>query len=456
MKILILGTNYEVEALIDELNTDNNEITVISADTEKLEQIQEQYDLKTICGVPTYPKTLEQANIMLCDLIIAITNSDEQNMLACFMAGQLYKVPTKIAKITSLDYLSTSENLQKGLHIDFIINPVELVTNYLQDLLEYPDVLELVNLSNGLLKMVSIKVEPESSLVNNKFSQLSKRLPNVTAKIVAIFRDDQAINLASDSVILANDEVFILSKPQDLLTIISKFHTIHSKGKNIMIAGGGAIGLSLAKKLEKRCNVKIIEKKLSRLNQLSLELNFATILSGDVVDQELLLEESISEIEEFISLTSRDEDNIVSAMLAKKLGVARTIAIINRTNFVELLSKSYIDVGISPNLLTVDKILQNIKSKDVISRHSLKNKSFEVIESVATGDPYNSKIIGKKIDNIKWPEQIVIGAVVREGQIYFDVNELFIQAKDHFVIFLHDRSCFYEIEQLFSSELKIL
>jgi len=381
-------------------------------------------------------------------------------MLACKVAHTLFRTPTKIARVRSADYLKDSETLfsQEALAVDMCISPEQLVTDYIRRLIEYPGALQVVDFADGRVRLVGVRAYYGGPLVSRQLKELPKHLPaGVDARVAAIYRRGRAILPEGDTIIEAEDEVFFVAASEHIPKIIAELRRHDKPVKRVMLAGGGNIGLRLAKALEDKVQVKLIEKDKSRAQQLAVELEHAIVLVGDAASESLLNEENIDDIDVFCAITNDDEANILSAMLAKRLGAAKALVLINRMAYVDLVEEnSAVDIAISPQQSTVSALLAHVRRGDVVKVHTLRRGAAEAIEAVAHGDARNSKVVGKRIDEIKMPAGTTIGAIVRGEQVIIIHHDTVIEAEDHLILFIVDKKKTREVEKLFQVGLGFL
>ena len=457
MKILILGAGQVGSSVAANLVSEDNDITVIDTDARILQALSERLDLQTVNGVASYPSVLEKAGAKDADMIIAVTNSDETNMVACQVAYTLFHTPTKIARVRNIEYIKNpSLFAQEALPIDVHISPEQLVTEYVERLIRVPGALQVLDFANGNAQMVAVRVAPGSLLIGRQIGELGKQLPTIDFRIVSIFRGVGAIIPDGETVIMENDEVFIIGAPKDIHSLLKSIRLIDKPVKRIMIAGGGNIGLRLASALEKNYQVKLIEHNSKQAQRASEILENTIVLQGDAADEELLIEENIDEIDVFFGLTNADEANIISCMLAKKLGAKKVMSLINRAAYVDLVQSDVIDIAISPQQTTIGALLAHIRRGDVVVVHSLRRGAAEAIEAIAHGDRKSSKVVGRKIEEISLPPDTSIGAIVRDNEVLIAHHDTIIQADDHVILLVADKKHLPKVEQLFQVSVTFL
>ena len=457
MKIIILGAGQVGSSVAANLCSEANDITVIDSNPECLQGLSERYDLRTVVGIASHPSVLARAGAKDADMIIAVTNSDEINMIACQIAYTLYHTPTKIARVRNNEYLkNTNLFAQEALPIDVLISPEQIITEYIERLIDYPGALQVLDFTNGRAQMVAVSAFYSGPLVGKKISELGKMLPQIEFRVVAIFRAGKSIIPDGHTEIAANDEVFFIGSPKHIRTLMKTIRSMEKAAKRIVISGGGNIGMRLAQALEDRYQVKVIELNNQRAQIVSDQLKKTIVLQGDAADEDLLLEENIEETDVFCALTNADEANIISSMLAKRLGAKKVMALINRAAYVDLVQSNVIDIAISPQQATIGSLLAHVRKGDVVVVHSLRRGAAEAIEAIAHGDIHSSKVVGKKIEEIKLPHQTTIGAIVRGENVIIAHHDTEIEAEDHVILLVADKRQVPELEKLFQVGITFL
>ena len=450
MKIIILGAGQVGSSVASILAGEANDITLVDQDQSVLQDLQDRYDLRTVVGKASHPDVLERAGAEDADMILAVTNSDETNMVACQIAYTLFHTPTKIARVRAVEYLSHQHIFtQDALPVDVLISPEQLVTDYIHRLIEQPGALQVLDFAGGLVSLVAVKAYYGGSLVGHELKTLRDHMPGIDTRVAAIFRGDSAIMPSGDSVIEADDEVFFIAAKKHIRAVMSELRKLERPTKSVLLAGGGNIGKRLAKALEDNYQVKIIEHNPSCAARISEELDKTIVLLGDSADEELLLEENIESTDVFCALTNDDEANILSAMLAKQMGATRVMSLINRPAYVDLMESGAIDIAISPQQATISGLLTHIRRGDVVVAHSLRRGVAEAIEAVAHGDGRTSKVVGRRVEEIKLPSGTTIGAIVRDDEVIIAHHDTAIESEDHVIMFLADKKQIAEVERLF-------
>lgn len=451
MKILILGAGQVGSTVAANLASEANDITLVDMNETVLSELRDRLDIQTVCGRGSHPNILEQAGAADADLLIAVTNSDETNMVACQIAHSLYHTPTKIARVRSKEYLRHDGLFNAdNIPVDVIISPEQIISSYIERLIEYPGALQVLDFADGRVQLVGIRAYYGGPLVGHEIRALRDHVPGVDTRVAAIFRRGQGIVPEGNRVIEADDEVFFIAAREHIKTVMSELRKLDRSARRIMLAGGGNIGHRLARALEQKHQVKVLEHNLDRARYLSQKLGKAIVLHGDSADEELLQEENVDQMDVFCSLTNDDEANILSAMLAKKLGARKVMSLINRPAYVDLVeNQEAIDVAISPQLITIGALLTHVRRGDVVAVHSLRRGAAEAIEIVAHGDSKTSRVVGKTVEEIILPEGATIGAIVRGDEVLMGHHDIRIETDDHLIVFLLDKHKIPLVEKLF-------
>jgi trk system potassium uptake protein TrkA len=468
LKIVILGAGQVGSTLAESLVSEQNDITVVDHQAPRLKDLQDRLDLRTVVGNAAHPTTLVEAGLEDADMLIAVTQTDETNLVACKIAAKLFNTPTRIARVRSRSIVARPELLaDDGFAVDYAISPEDIVTEYITRLIEFPEALQVLDFAGGRVTMVAMRAVEGGPLVGHPLKDLRRHVPSVDARVTAIFRGDQAIIPDGDTVVRAGDEVFLLADTEHIRQVMRELRKMDKPVKRVMIAGGGNIGLRLARALEGHYQVKIIEFAKPRAEYIASQLNSALVLHGDATDEELLENENIGEMDLFLSLTNDDENNIMSALLAKRLGARRVVALINRRSYAELMQGGQIDIAISPAQATIGKLLQHIRRGDVVAVHSLRRGAAEALELVAHGDAKTCKVIGKKVEEIQLPRGAAIGAIVRrlarpevvrvddlvaaerDSEVIMAHHDTVIQPDDHVIMFVANKRMIPKVEKLF-------
>ena len=454
MKILILGAGQVGSTVAESLVNEANDITVVDTDTEKLHQLQDRLDLRTLTGNAGHPSVLEQAGIADTDMLLAVTQSDEVNMVACKLAASLYNTPTRIARIRSADFLARPEVFSKeNFCVDFSICPEQILTDYIVKLIEFPEALQVQKFSQGKASLVAVRAFQGGPLVGRPLSFLRTNMPQVDTRVAAIFRKDGPLIPEGTTVIEDGDEIFFIAATDNIRSVLKEMRRMDKPSKRVMIVGGGNIGLRLAKALEHDYQVKLIEYSKKSCQKLAGELTSTLVLNGDGTDEKLLHQEHIGEVDVFCALTNDDENNIMSALLAKQGGAGKVIALINRSAYVDLLQGGKIDIALSPAHVTIGSLLAYVRQGDVAAVHSLRRGAAEVLELVVHGDRQSSRVVGRRIDEIDLPRGATIGAIVRGEEVIMGHHDLVIEAEDHVIVFVIDKVMVRKVEKLFQVKI---
>ncbi|MFS2198171.1 MULTISPECIES: Trk system potassium transporter TrkA [unclassified Pseudomonas] len=451
MKIIILGAGQVGGSLAEHLASEANDITVVDTDGERLRDLGDRLDIRTVQGRGSFPTVLRQAGADDADMLVAVTNSDETNMVACQVAHTLFHTPTKIARVREAAYLTREEQLfqNEAIPVDVLISPEQVVTNYIKRLIEHPGALQVIDFAEGKAQLVAVRAYYGGPLVGQQLRQLREHMPNVETRVAAIFRRDRPILPQGDTVIEADDEVFFIAAKANIRAVMSEMRRLDETYKRIVIAGGGQIGERLAEAIESRYQVKVIEMNPARCRHLSDHLDSTVVLQGSASDRDLLLEENIADADLFLALTNDDEANIMSSLLAKRLGAKKVMSIINNPAYVDLIQGGDIDIAISPQLATIGTLLAHVRRGDIVSVHSLRRGAAEAIEAIAHGDAKSSKVIGKAIENIGLPPGTTIGAIIRDEEVIIAHDDTVIETGDHVILFLVDKKHIRDVEKLF-------
>ena len=450
MKIIILGAGQVGGSVAAELASEANDITVIDTDGARLRELGDRLDIRTVQGRGSFPTVLRQAGADDADMLIAVTSSDETNMIACQIAFTLFKTPTKIARVRESAYLTRGGLFQNAaIPIDVLISPEQVVTNYIKRLIDNPGALQVLDFAEGKVQLVAVRAYYGGPLVGQELRFLREHMPGVDTRVAAIFRKNRPILPQGDTIIEADDEVFFVAATPDIRAVMSELRRLEKGNKRIIIAGGGNIGERLAEAIESRYRVKIIEKNPVRADYLAQNLERTVVLCGSSSDKELLIEENIEEVDIFCAVTNDDEANIMSAMLAKRLGARKVMALINNPAYVDLVQGGEIDIAISPSQATIGTLLTHVRRGDIVNVYSLRRGAAEAIEAVAHGDARASRVIGKAIRDIKLPPGTTIGAIVRDDEVLIAHDATVIEADDHVVLFVIDKKHIRDVERLF-------
>ena len=450
MKIIIAGASHVGGSLAQILADEANDITLIDEDAERLRVYQDRADLRIVAGFPSHPDVLRRAEAEDADMLVALTPNDEVNMVACRVAHTLFHVPTKIARIHSTAYLENQALFEKdAVPVDVLISPEQLVAENVYRLIKYPGSLQVVEFVNGQLLLVAAKVEHGGQLLNRPIRDIPSLLSNADIRIPAIYRRDRVIIPNGSDELQAGDEVFFLAAKEQVRAMTMALHSTEKPYSRILIGGGGRTGMHLARLLKDDYEVKVIERDKQRARYLAEHLDGVIVLHGDASSEEILIEENVDSIDVFCALTSDDEDNILSAMLAKHLGARKVMSLISRPSYVNLIQSDRIDIAISPQQDSLGALLRYIRKGDVVTVHSLRHGAAEAIEGIAHGDANVSRLVGRRLDRVRVPPDVALSAVVRGDKVYMAHRDIVIESDDHVIFFLNNKRRIPEVEKLF-------
>lgn len=454
MKIIILGAGQVGSSLAASLASEANDITIVDTNVDFIRNLQEHLDVRVVIGNASYPDILAQAGAEDADMVIAVTNSDEINMIACQVAYTLFHTPTKIARVRAPEYLQEGKLFhQEALPVDVLISPEQIVTDSIHSLIDHPGALQVTDFADGRVKLVAVRAYYGGPLVGHELKTIAEHMPGIVVRVAAIFRRNRPIIPQGHTVIEVDDEVFFIADEAHIRAVTSELREQEKQVRRIMIAGGGNIGTRLARSLEKKYQVKLIERSPEQAASISESLSRTVVLRGDGADKDLLWEENINNMDVFCAITNDDQTNILAAMLAKRLGAKKVLALINRAAYVDLIQGGEIDIAVSPQQLTIGSLLTHVRRGDVVKVHSLRRGAAEAIEAVAHGDKTTSKVVGRRIDTINLPAGTTIGAIVRGEGVLMAHHDTVIEAEDHVILFLIDRNKISAVEKLFQVDV---
>ncbi len=450
MKIIILGANQVGVTLAETLAKESNDITIVDSDPERLRELKDHIDVGVVPGNPSHPDVLERAGGQDADMIIALTDNDEVNMVACRVAYSLFHTPKKICRIRASAYFSSEKLLGKhGIAVDVVISPETIVSTAIAQLLSLPGSLQVLDFADGKAQLVAVKAFYGGPLVGQEIRLLRQHMPSVDTRVAAIFRKDRPIIPEGSTVIEADDEVFFVAAKNDIRACMGELRRLDKPYKRIIIAGGGTVGLRLAEAIESLYQVKVIERNPERCKELGEHLNHAIILNGEASQRDLLIEENIADADVFIALTNDDEANIMSCLLAKQLGARKVMSLIYNAAYVDLIQGGEIDIAISPQQVMIGSLLTHVRRGDVVQVHSLRRGAAEAMEAIAHGDASSSRVVGRAVQDIDLPEGTTIGAIVRGDEVLIAHDATVIESEDHVILFLVNRKHIPEVERLF-------
>ncbi|MFC3908638.1 Trk system potassium transporter TrkA [Legionella dresdenensis] len=451
MRIVILGAGQVGGTLAENLVQENNDISLVDLNENRLKELHHRLDIQTVHGSASYPSVLIEAGIEHADMLIAVTDSDEINMIGCQVAYSLFRTPTKIARIRSQHYYNYPHLFHNDhVPVDVIISPEKLVATHIQSLITYPEATQIFDFADGKILLGTINTSPNDMMTGKSVEQLYQVLNGAEVRIMAVFRGDQSIEASPDVVIQPGDNVLFAATPKTLQQVLTA-SSQHSSQPNhrIFIAGGGHIGTSLAQALENNYQIKIVEHNNNRASSLASQLRKGTVLQGDIADRDLLLNENIEFADVFCAVTNDDEANIMSCLQAKRLGARHVMALINRPAYIELIDDSAIDQAISPQQITIGCILTKLRRGNMIKVQRLQNNEAEIIELVTHGNSHTSLVVGRSLAEIPLPPGCSAAAIIRNQRVIMATPNLLIESGDHVILLSLNRRYIRQIEALF-------
>lgn len=466
MKILILGAGRVGESVAESLVSEKNDITVVDNDPVRLRALQDRLDLRGVVGNGIQPSVLKEAGAEDTDLLIACAPLDETNLVACKVAKQRFNVPTAIARVRSPEFVDGGPLMERdGFAVDHLLCPEQTVTAYIRKLIEYPEALQVLEFAHGLVSLIAVRAVAGGPLVQHALSEIPSLVPGVDMRIVAIYRQDTVLPVLDGATrIEPGDEVFVLAATEHIGTVLGALRHRAEPVKRVMVAGGGKVGLRLARQIEGQYQLKLIEPHAARCEYLSTQLGAGTlVLNGDATDEDLLGDENVQDMDLFIGLTGDDEDNIMSCLLAKRLGARRVLAVINRRAYADLVQGTTIDIAISPSHTVIGELLAYVRRGDVEAVHSLRRGAAEALEAIVRGDRKTCKFAGRRIDEVPLPKGAQVGAIVRglhradgseagdeaKPQVLIAHHDTVVMPNDHVIIFVPRKRMVREVEKLF-------
>jgi trk system potassium uptake protein TrkA len=477
MKVIILGAGQVGASVAESLVSEENDITVVDNNAARLAQLQDKLDLRTVCGNAAHPSVLREAGAGDADLVIAVTQSDQTNLVACKLAHSVFNVPSRIARLRAEDFLADASLLApENFAVDHAICPEQVIADYIQRLIEFPEALQVMQFAAGRVCLVAVRAYEGGLLVGKPIRDMREHLPpGMDARIAAIFRDEQAISPDGKTQIRAGDEVFVLAAIEDIRPVLRELRRMMTPVRRVMIGGAGNIGLRVAAALQSRYEVKIIENRPERAELAANQLHQTLVLAGDTTDEALLDQENIDDMDIFLALTNDDENNIMSASLAKRMGCRRVVALVNRRAYAEMIQGGPIDIAISPAQVSIGSLLAHVRRGDVVAVHSLRRGAAEALEIVVHGDAQSSPVVGRRIDQIDWPPGVTVAALVRNfdqievlsvrddgtadrraGHVVVAHGETVIEAGDHVIVFCLNKKLVRRVEALFQVSVGFL
>lgn len=458
MKILIVGAGRVGSSLAQNLVNTKNDVTVVDVNRTPLADLQERFDLRTVHGDASSPAVLEAAGAHDVDLMVCCSTLDAVNLIACYLGREVFNVPRRIARLRTPYYLEHSEFSAEKFGVDHVISPEQSITDYLFHLVEFPEVMEIVDFANGLVSLLTLKVSAKSSFLKLQINQSNLNLPDSNARILEVIRKERSLSLKKSFSLERDDEVVLAVDTTEARKAIKQLHKQQHRVRNIMIAGGGHLGERLARQLANEdYHVRIIEMNEQRCHELAKVLpEDVIVLHGNSTDETLLLDEHVMDMHAFLALTDADEDNIMASLLAKRLGAEKVITLVSRQSYGELIRGSEIDIAVSPIWTTIGALMRDLKQGSVVRGHRLRQGRSEAVEYKALGDEENSKVIGRSVANIVWPKNSVLAAIVRAEQVIIPDSETVIEHEDHVIVYVSDLRAMEQVEKLFQVSALVL
>ena len=453
MKSIICGAGVVGKSIAESLSKEGLEVTVIDESRENIKKISETLDVKTIVGAVSSPTVLESAGAKNCDILIAVTKSDETNMIACQIGYTLFNIPKKIARIRQQDYLKKEwSNLynKENLPIDFIISPENEIAEAIFRRLHAPGAIDMLELADNRLKLIGLKCEKTSPILNTTLRNLSESYKNVLSNILLVIREDKKFVVNSKTTLQKNDIVYFVVDNSHFNEAMKAFGHDETESHRVVIVGGGNIGFSLSKRIEeedKNVITKLIEYNKDRSKYLASNLKSVTVINGDALDSNILEEVNISNTGNFIAVTDDDEVNILASLLAKRAGAQKCMTLVNNSSYPSLLNNIGIDITIDPSLITISTILQKLRGGKIRSVYTLGDGFGEVIEAEIL---VNSAFANNKLKDMNLPKNIRVGAISREDKIIIPNSETIFQVNDD-VVFFSETNCVKKLEKLLSN-----
>ncbi len=449
MNIVVLGASTVGTALVEHLVKEGHDIIVIDSDVNLLKNLQSRFDIQTFAGHGSYPRVLRGAGVAQADMIIAVTDSDELNMVACMLAYLLFNTPIKIARVHSEHYaLRNTALLNENLAIDLFISPEQEVIGYIKAIIDHPGAFKVISFAEGRVKLIGVKPFYGGNLFGKTLDKIQDVLPGVSFRIAAIFRNQQSIALTGSTTIEIEDEVYFIAPSEYVEMVLGALRPLDKPNQRILIAGGGNIGFGLASVLEYDYQVKVMDRRSEQCQFLSEVLERSTVLLGDATDKDLLVNENIEDMDVFCALTDNGEVNIIASVQAKQLGARKTIALMTKPAYRDLIQEKEISVTISPEEATVSSILMYVRGRDIIAAHALKEEA-EVVEVIARGDENTSHTIGRKVCEINLPEGVSVSLIVRGDEVILPEDQTVIEVNDHMIVFVANKQYAAQLGALF-------
>ena len=468
MRIIILGAGQVGASVAEALASEANDITIVDQSREALGDIADRLDVRTLVGNGALPSVLKNAGMEDADMLVAVTQSDSTNLVACKIARSMFNVTTRVARLRSADYLNDAALLDdEHFAVSHAICPEQEITDYIARLIEFPEALQVLEFAGRRVTLVCVRAYEGGLLVGKPIKAMREHLPpGVDARIAAIFREHQSVDPEGNTIIEAGDEVFVLAATEFIRPVMRELRRMLKPVRRIMIAGGGNIGARVAAALEADHEVKVVERDAARAELVATRLHGSLVLHGEATDENVLAQENIDEMDMFLALTNDDEDNIMAASLAKRLGCRRVLALINRRAYADMVQGGPIDIGLSPAQVSIGSLLAFVRHGDVARVHSLRRGAAEALELIVHGDRSNSKVVGRRIEELPVIRGAHIGAILRKAppktilqdgfpitvsgdHIVIPHHDTVIETDDHVIVFCTRKSQIPQVEKLF-------
>jgi len=466
VNIVILGAGRVGESVAESLVSERNDLTVVDTEPERLRVLQERLDLRTVVGNGVLPSVMREAGVADAELFIACAPADETNLVACKVAHDVFQVPTTIARLRSAEFQDDPALMERGgFAVSHVICPEESVTRYVRKLIEYPEALQVLEFARGRVSLIAVRAQAGGPLVERSLSDIPTLLPGQELRIVAIYRQGQALTeLSGATRVEPGDEVFVLAATEHIRVVLGALHTMDRPVRRVMVAGGGKVGLRLVRQIHDALQVKLIEADRRRCDYLATQLPASVlVLHGDSTDEALMGQENVQDMDLFVALTSDDEDNILASLLAKRLGARRVLALINRKAYVDIVQGTQIDIAVSPSQAVIGELLAHVRRGDIEAVHSLRRGAAEALEGVVRGDRKTSRLAGRRVEEVHLPAGAQVGAIVRglhredgsqageesQPRVIIPHHDTVIESLDHVVIFVPRKHMVREVEKLF-------
>ena len=451
MKVLILGAGRVGGSLATALVNNNYDVSIVDHDKSILAALEDKLDILTVEGHASHPLSIKKAGADDSTTVIAVTSNDEVNLIACQIAKNNFNVKKTICRLSEETY-SQDLSLFGSEIIDIVISPEKEVMNHLKELIQHPGTEQIEKFADGMVNLVSVKAKKKGKLVGRELKGIKEDMPNADAFVASIYRKGKPFIPSGETIIKEGDEVYFVSSASNIDQIVNEFRDKVDVYSRVMIIGGGKIGYSLAKELENDYKVKLVDSNKQKCKELSKNLDKTIVLSGSATDEDLLKSENISNIDIFCALTDDDETNLMSSLLAKKMGAKKTMIILNNPSYLGLVP-GFIDIYIAPYRLTVSSVLQDLRESDVTQDVLLKmDTGAEAIEGVVHANEFTSNLFGKSVKEIPLPEGASIGAVVRHGELVMPDSNVELCLNDHLIIFLANKDMVSDVEVLFKTK----